>query len=194
MLPFMHCIKTVWLNQLLFSIIIFGLTLLMLCAGIKKWTKWETVWWCKRERKRKAMKGYFLAGLWPISVSFPITLTRRNTRVSQVIMNAVSEAWPFSHPPAHLVCLHCGCISLFYTPLVLQCFWLHLQQCFHFCRFNYLCVRFTAWLVVTNVQTRKCLSFALVSSKLSGQLFTFAIHGLVCMNVKGRLFYTDIFL
>lgn len=134
------------------------------------------------------MKGYFLAGLWPISVSFPITLTRRNTRVSQVIMNAVSDAWPFSLPPAHLVCLHCCCLSLFYNPLVLQCFWLHLQQCCHFCRFNYLRVCFTAWLVVvTNVQARKRLSFALVSSKLIGQLFTFAIHGLVCMNVKGRL-------
>lgn len=45
------------------------------------------------------MKSAFLAGLWPMSVSFPITLTQRNMQVSQVIMNALSDTWPFSLPP-----------------------------------------------------------------------------------------------
>lgn len=64
------------------------------------------------------MKSASLAGLWPMSVSFPITLTQGNMQVSQVIMNALSDTWPFSLPPACLVCSLC-CIlspsSPFYT-------------------------------------------------------------------------------
>lgn len=88
------------------------------------------------------MKGCLLAGLCPISVSFPITLAQRNTQVRQVIMNAASDAWPFSLPPAHLVCPHCCFVSPVLTPLTLQCFLffffppLHQQKCFHFRRFN----------------------------------------------------------
>ena len=58
------------------------------------------------------MKRAFLAGLWPMSVSFPITLTQRNMQVSQVIMNALSDTWPFSLPPARLVCSLCCTVSL----------------------------------------------------------------------------------
>lgn len=68
------------------------------------------------------MKSAFLAGLWSMSVSFLITLTRRNMQVSQVIMNALSDTWPFSLPPARLVCslslLHC--LPLFLHPGTLQ--------------------------------------------------------------------------
>lgn len=42
------------------------------------------------------MEGLVLGGLEPISVSFPITLTLCNMQVSQVIMIALPDAWPFS--------------------------------------------------------------------------------------------------
>lgn len=64
------------------------------------------------------MKSASLAGLWPMSVSFPITLTQRNMQVSQVIMNALSDTCTFSLPPACLVCSLCCIPSLpspFYT-------------------------------------------------------------------------------
>lgn len=59
------------------------------------------------------MKSAFLAGLWPMSVSFPITLTQRNMQVSQVIMNALSDTWPFSLPPARLVGSLCRNASVY---------------------------------------------------------------------------------
>lgn len=50
------------------------------------------------------MKSPFNAGLWPMSVSFPITLSQSNMQVSQVIMNALSETGPlfFFLPPCSL--------------------------------------------------------------------------------------------
>lgn len=77
-----------------------------------------------------------------------------------------------------VVFLHLSCASILTASTAM----------FHFCKFNYLLVRFALWfVVVTNVQARKCLSSALVSSKLIGQLFTFAVHGLVCINGKRTL-------
>lgn len=125
------------------------------------------------------MKGCFLAGLWPISVSFSITLARRNTQVSQVIMNAVSDAWPFSLPPARLVCPHCCFVSPFYTPLALQWlfFLLHRQQCFYFCRCSCPPVCFAPWFVVVQMyKLGSAFHSALFFSELIGQLFTFTVN------------------
>lgn len=55
-------------------------------------TGWET----DRLFKRKRMEGPVLSGLEPISVLFPITLTLCYMQVSQVIMIALPDAWPFS--------------------------------------------------------------------------------------------------
>lgn len=66
----------------------------------RNWTGWET----DRLFKRKGMEGPVLGGLEPISVSFPITLTLGNMQVSQVIMIALADAWPFSLLLLLLVC------------------------------------------------------------------------------------------
>lgn len=58
------------------------------------------------------MKSTLLAGLWPMSVSFPITLTQRNMQVSQVVMNALSDTWPFSLHAARLLCSLCCILSV----------------------------------------------------------------------------------
>lgn len=58
------------------------------------------------------MKSTLLAGLWPMSVSFPITLTQRNMQVSQVVMNALSDTWPFSLHAARLVRSLCCILSV----------------------------------------------------------------------------------
>lgn len=55
-----------------------------------------------RKRREGEMKSPFNAGLWPMSVSFPITLSQSNMQVSQVIMNALSETQPLFLPPCLL--------------------------------------------------------------------------------------------
>ena len=85
------------------------------------------------------MKSAPLAGLWPMSVSFSITLTQRNMQVSQVIMNALSDTWPFFPPPACLAC-SLGCILSLSSPL-LHCVGFH--SVYYIClfsKFNYLAI------------------------------------------------------
>lgn len=49
-------------------------------------------------------KGIFSPGFGPMSVSLLITLTRSSMQVGQVIMNVLSDAWPFPSPSlAHLL-------------------------------------------------------------------------------------------
>lgn len=106
----MHCVRVV------------GEDPSTLCDN-RNWTEQET----DRLLKRKGMEGTVLGGLQPISVSFPITLTLCNMQVSQVIMNALPDAWPFSHLllcPALCFsvfsCLHCSVCTQCTPPQLLS--------------------------------------------------------------------------
>lgn len=63
------------------------------------------------------MEGPVRGGLEPVSVSFPITLTLGDMQVSQVIMIALPDAWPFSL----LLLLLVVCSALCFLPFKLQC-------------------------------------------------------------------------
>lgn len=155
----------------------------------EKQTKWETAWWCKRERKEGNER---LLACWALANKRVLSHYSHTAQCTGQSGDNECGVWCLAFLPSSctsclptlLLCfpfLHPSCAAVFLTTSS--------TVCFHFCRFNYLLVCFASWfLVVTNVRAGKCLSFALVSSKLIGQLFTFTVHGLVCMNGKGRLF------